>query len=139
MAEDEVLYELGVDINSDFTFHDGDLKLASYDNNLIQAVANRLNTKLDRLDLFYEDYGSVLTDFFGWKGNDTTIGLIKVELDNTLRNESRLASYTADITYEGDGLLHIRLGLIPNAGVIIDVNLVLNNMGELEVVETEEE
>ena len=135
--DDEVLYDLGVDINSDFNFHDGDLKLASYTDNLVQAVVNRLNTRLDSLSLFYEDYGSILTSFFGWKGNDTTISLINVELANVLRNEPRLLSYSADIRYEGDGLLHIDLTLNPNQGNNIDVNLVLNNIGELEIVEME--
>lgn len=137
MAEDEVLYGLGVDINSSFTFHDGDLKLAAYDENLIQAVVNRLNTKLDSLDLFYEGYGSVFTDFFGWRGNDETIKLMYVELNTVLKNEPRISSYSAEITYDGDGLLHVDLTLNPSDGEDIDVNLVGNSLGELEISEEE--
>ena len=135
---DEVLYDLGVDIGSEFTFVDGDLKLASYDTNLVQAVVNRLNTRLNSLDLFYEDYGSVLTSFFGWKANTATIELIRVELDTTLRNEQRIADYSAEIEYDAGGVLHIDLSLTPISGVDVDVNLILNSMGELEVVEMEE-
>ena len=90
---DEVLYELGVDLNSNFNFIDGDLQLASYDENLVQAVVNRLNTQLNSLGLFYEDYGSVLHSFFGLKANDITYDLIKVELNTVLNMESRISSF----------------------------------------------
>lgn len=136
--DDEVLYGLGVDINSTCTFHDGDLKLSAYDENLVQAVVNRLNTKLDSLDLFYEGYGSVLTDFYGWRGNDETIKLMKVEINNALRNESRLYGFSADINYEGEGLMRIDLTLNPDPDTSIDVGLVWNNVGELEIVDEEE-
>ena len=136
---DEVLYQLGVDINSEFNFHDGDLQLASYNDNLVQAVINRLNTKLNSLELFYEDYGSVLTSFFGWKANNTTLNLMRIELDNTLKNETRLAGYSVDMEYQSDGLLHIDLTLYPTRETEINLDLVLNNNGDLEeVVEMEE-
>ena len=51
-------YDYGVDINSHFNFKDGDIQLAEYDNNIAQAIMNRLNTFQDSLDLFYYDYGS---------------------------------------------------------------------------------
>jgi len=136
---DEVLYQLGVDINSEFNFHDGDLQLASYNDNLVQAVINRLNTKLNSLELFYEDYGSVLTSFFGWKTDNTTLNLMRIELDNTLKNETRLAGYSVDMEYQSDGLLHIDLTLYPTRETEINLDLVLNNNGDLEeVVEMEE-
>ena len=59
--DDSVAYECGVDIDSSFQFRDGDLLLSEYDENLVQAVINRLNTNLEELDLFYEDYGSIFT------------------------------------------------------------------------------
>lgn len=136
---DEVLYQLGVDLNSDFNFHDGDIQLASYNDNLVQAVINRLNTKLNSLELFYEDYGSVLTSFFGWKANNTTLNLMRIELDNTLKNETRLSGYSVDMEYQSDGLLHIDLTLYPTRETEINLDLVLNNNGDLEeVVEMEE-
>ena len=45
---DNVAYECGVDIDSSFQFHDGDLLLAEYDENLVQAVINKLNTKKEK-------------------------------------------------------------------------------------------
>jgi len=136
---DEVLYELGVDLNSNFNFIDGDLQLASYDENLVQAVVNRLNTQLNSLGLFYEDYGSVLHSLLGLKANDITYDLIKVELNTVLNMESRISSFDCEMEYDGNGVLHINLRLYPVKGsTIIDANLVLNNLGNLEVVEMEE-
>ena len=134
---DEVLYNLGVDINSNFTFQNGDLKLISYDENLVQAVINRLNTRLNTLNLFYEDYGSILTSFFGWKGTNDTISLIKIELENSLKNELRLQNYESEIFYNSDGVLRINLTLTPQINTDITVNLMLNSLGELEIIEEE--
>lgn len=134
---DEVLYDLGVDINSNYTFQDGDLKLTYYDENLIQAVINRLNTRLNTLNLFYEDYGSMLTSFYGWKGNNDTISLIKIELANTLKNELRLQNYESEIFYDGNGVLRMNLTLHPETNTEVTVNLMLNSLGELEIIEEE--
>lgn len=139
MADDEVLYGLGVDISSTFDFIDGDLVLAEYKDNLVQATVNRLNTSLNSLDLLYEDYGSVMTNFFGWRGNDSTIAMMYVELKNTLSEEDRIDSYEADIYYEGEGVMHIDLMLYPSDGNGVDVNLIMNENGEFEINENEEE
>lgn len=134
---DEILYDLGVDLDSSFEFQDGDLKLSRYNNNLAQAVVNRLNTRLDELDLFYEDYGSVLRSFFGWKGNDITIDLVKTELNTALKNEDRLENYSSNISYNGEGKLVIKLTLNPSLSNTIELNLVAGDT-EFEIVDMEE-
>ena len=53
--------ELGTDLNSNWQFKDGDLQLVENNNNLVQSILNRLNCDYDSLDLFYYDYGSVLS------------------------------------------------------------------------------
>ena len=135
---DEVLYDLGVDLDSSFGFHDGDLKLVSYNDNLAQAVVNRLNTRLNELDLFYDDYGSILRSFFGWQGNDVTIDLIKTELNTVLHNEDRLENYSSNIGYDGNGKLRITLILNPSLTNTIELNLVAGDT-ELEIVDMVEE
>ena len=132
--EDEVLYELGVDIGSAFQFHDGDLKIAQYDENLVQAVANKLNTNLDELDLFYEDYGSVISSFLGWKATDETIGFIKAELETVLKTEPRLFSWNYEVKYIGNGNLTIDLVLNPNPSYSISTTFEINENG-VEVVD----
>ena len=134
---EEVLYELGVDLNSTLTFSNGDINLTTYEDNLIQGVMNRLNTDLDELDLFYDEYGSILTRFLGWKANDETLGFIEAEIENTLENEPRLESSDATCTYNGEGQVMIQLNLYPITGDMVDTNMVLTTTGVVEI-ETDE-
>ena len=134
MSVEETLYELGVDISSSFSFHDGDIVLAEYDDNLVQAITNRLETDLDELDLLYENYGSVMFGFLGWRGNDETLGFMKSELDTVLKSEPRLSGWDYEIEYTGDGNVRIDLRLYPNPGYRISTTLLLSNTG-IEVVE----
>ena len=139
---DEILYECGVDIDSSFTFKDGDLVLSEYEDNLVQAIANRLNTDLDELDMFYEDYGSVITGFLGWKQTDAQY-YIKSELDNVLLKDPRIWQHESSVEYEGSGKLRIDLTLYTNNQNIIGTNFVLNTDGVIEIetdtIEGEEE
>jgi hypothetical protein len=137
MADDEVAYELGVDLNSTLTFSNGDINLTSYEDNLIQGVMNRLNTDLDELDLFYDEYGSILTRFLGWKTNDETLGFIEAEVENVLDNEERLINSNCTASYLGNGLVRLDLTLNPNETTDLTVNLVLTDTGVIEI-ETDE-
>ena len=137
IENDEVAYELGVDLNSTLTFSNGDITLTSYEDNLIQGVMNRLNTDLDELDLFYDEYGSILTRFLGWKANSETLGFIEAEIENTLENEPRLESSDATCTYNGEGQVMIQLNLYPITGEMVDTNMVLTTTGVVEI-ETDE-
>ena len=78
---------------------DGDIRLISGENNLSQGLVNRFSCDLNSLDLFYDDYGSLLVQFLGWKRNDTTLNFIKLELENRLRNEARLESFNVNVEY----------------------------------------
>lgn len=126
---DEVLYELGVDIHSDFDFTDGDINLARYDENLVQSVANRLQVDLDELDLFYEDYGSIMLSFLGWRGNEETIGFIKSELETVLQADDRIIGWNYEISYTGNGVLRIDLKLNPNPSYTIEATLNITTEG----------
>ena len=137
IENDEVAYELGVDLNSTLTFSNGDINLTTYEDNLIQGVMNRLNTDLDELDLFYDEYGSILTRFLGWKTNDETLGFIEAEIENTLENEPRLESSDATCTYNGEGQVMIQLNLYPITRDMVDINMVLTTTGVVEI-ETDE-
>jgi hypothetical protein len=138
LMSDGVLYGLGVDLNSNLSFVDGDITLASYQDNLVQAVKNRLNTELDELDWFYYDYGSILTGFLGWKANDTTLGFIKSEISNVLQEEPRLVNYDIRLEYTGNGGVRIDLDLYPTSDLIIPANLVLTNTGVIELETSED-
>lgn len=136
--EDTVAYECGVDINSSFQFKDGDLILAEYEDNLVQAIINKLTTNINELDLFYEEYGSILPTFLGWKANDRTIQYMTTEITTVLSKETRLDQFEVDVEYAGDGTIKINLVLYTTSRDIIESNLVLGADGIIEV-ETEEE
>ena len=136
---DNVAYECGVDIDSSFQFHDGDLLLAEYDENLVQAVINRLNTNLEELDLFYEDYGSIFTSFLGWRTTEETKEYMKTEIATVLRKEPRLSSFDINLEYTDIGTLKINLDLYTTDGSILESNLVLGTDGIVEVETTEDE
>ena len=129
----EVIYDFGVEVHSDWDFIDGDLKLVSYDDNLCQAIRNRLNTCLDELDLFYEDYGSILSGFLGWKANDETLSFIKLEVDNCLKNDFRLVNCDSKINYKSNGVLEIIL-VVDYQGTIKEFNYVLDDTGLISEV-----
>lgn len=137
MNDDEILYDLGVDIHSSFTFQNGDLLLSNYNDNLAQAVTNRLNTELNELDWFYNDYGSILQSFLGWKANDNTLGFIKSEITKVLNDEPRLTSFDIEVGYTSNGAVRIDLALYPVTDISIPLNLVLTTSGVIEI-ETDE-
>lgn len=135
--DDEVLYECGVDLDSSFTFKDGDVVLSKYEDNLVQAIANRLNTNLNELELFYEDYGSVIKGFFGWKQSDA-LHYMKAELDNVLMKEPRIYQHESNIEYVGGGKFKIGLKIYTNNQNVVNTNFVLSTDGVIEI-ETDEE
>lgn len=134
---DEIFYDLGVDLNNTNSFVNGDLALSSYNDNLVQAVVNRLNTELDELDLFYEGYGSILSQFFGWRANDTTLAFIRAEVSKVLSEEVRMVKHECTVTYDGDGRVRIDLVLYPTPDYGINANLVLRETGVI-TLETDE-
>ena len=135
---DTVAYECGVDIGSSFQFRDGDLILSEYDKNLVQAIVNKLNTKTDELELFYEDYGSIFTTFLGWKSTDKAIEYMKTEIVTVLSNEARLSRFEVNVEYIDTKTVRIPIVLYTTAGNIIESNLVLGQDGLIEI-ETEDE
>ena len=136
--DDSVAYECGIDIDSSFQFKDGDLILSEYENNLVQSITNQLNTQLDELELFYDNYGSILPTFLGWKATDETIQYMTTEVTTILRKEQRLMNFEVDVKYKGDGTVNIELLLYTTENTIIESNLVLGADGIVEV-ETDEE
>ena len=128
------VYSYGVDLKSEFTFKDGDLNLSEYEDNIGQAIANRLNTIQDSLDLFYTDYGSLFLQFLGWRRTQSTLDFMKVELDNTLSKDPRINNFTTNLEYSDDGSVKITIQLTEYNNVT-ELNYVLNNNGIEEVSE----
>ena len=88
----------GTDILSSWEFNEhGDLMLVGNKDNVGQAISNRLRTQLNELDLFYAGYGSFLTQFLGWKKNDSTLEFMRLEIETRLAGDPRLSGYSVSL------------------------------------------
>ena len=134
--------EFGTDIKNTWTFTDqGDLELVTNDDNIIQAILNRLNTRLDELDLYYDEYGSLLRNLLGYPSNEETLEFIRIEIETSLQNEPRLTDFEVTVTKQDKDKINIDLAIWYN-GEELEYNLVINGdqiEDTTEDDETEEE
>ena len=93
------MVNFGTDFNSDFIFKDGDLVLVSDEENLVQSICNRLNTKLGSMDIFYLEYGSYIHTYVGDKKTDRLLDFISVEVRTVLKQDPRLQDATVNCEY----------------------------------------
>lgn len=115
--------DFGTDINSNWELTEqGDLKLISNEENLTQAIINRLTCNLNYLNLYYNEYGSLLYGFLGWKRNEKTLEFIRIELGNRLNSDSRIKKYSIDLEYNSDGDININLKINGNT----EVNMIMD-------------
>ena len=123
---DMEITEFGTDIKNTWTFTDqGDLELVTNDDNILQAILNRLNTRLDELDLYYDEYGSLLQNLLGYPSNDETLEFIRIEIETSLQNEPRLTDFEVTVTKQDKDKINIDLAIWYN-GEELEYNLVIN-------------
>ena len=133
------LADLGTDIDREWTFNEQmDIKLIENEDNLTQAIINRLNCFYDRLGFMYEDYGSFLRSYLGWKATDETLEFIRLEIETTLEQDPRIIDPDIDVEYTGDGTVTITINTELTEDDELELNLLLDNDGVTEE-ETEEE
>ena len=125
----DAIVEYGTDINSEWSFIDGDIKLVSNKDNLTQAIQNRLNTIQDTLNLFYLDYGSFLRSYLGWQTSDETLEFVRVEIQTSLSGDPRLNSFSVDCEYDQDKNILISIDVVVSDGEEFSLNYVLNENG----------
>ena len=130
-----VAYNYGVDLHDSLRFVNGDLQLAEYEENIAQAIGNRLNTVYDTLDLFYGDYGSVLSSFLGWRNTDNTLKFVKLEVDNVLSQDPRLDEFSTSVEYVNSDRIRINIVLQYDEDETIELSYDLDSMGVNEVDE----
>ena len=125
--------DIGVDINSDWSLNEnGDLSLVRDEDNLSQAIINRLGCYQPSLEVYYTMYGGFLSEYFGRKQTDETLKFMKIELDTILSQEERISSFTSTLSYNGDGSVRVDLDMIVN-DVDVELNLVLSRDGGVSV------
>ena len=128
----ESIVELGTDINSSWSFKDGDLNLISGKQNLIQATRNRLNNALNSLDNFYLEYGSILWRFMGWRSEPITLKFMEIEIRNCLNQDPRLTEYTIDLSYTDEETILINIFVTYDDETEFNMNYILSTDGTVE-------
>ena len=128
------LTDLGNDFDKSYTFKDGDLILVTEEDNVIQSIYNRLNTKLQSMDAYYVTYGSNLRGFLGEKKDNRTLGFIKIEVELALKQDPRLQEATVEVEYLDKGGVGINISDIFSEDSDLTLSLVLNNETGVSIV-----
>jgi hypothetical protein len=116
----------GTDINSDFTFTNGDINLVSGTQNLGQAICNRLNSDLTTYDTFYPRYGGNLFEWFGEWNTPNIHEYIKIEIESILDQDPRIASVEATVNKNDNKTAGVTLEVTPvGSEEIVTLNLVI--------------
>lgn len=127
------IYELGVDINSNWEFHDGDLKLISYEQNMGQAVINRLKCYLGAMNIFYNNYGSQITHYLGEINNKRTWEYIRIEIETRVLNDPRITNVECTINRLTQDICEAHLELLFSDGSTGEANLVITGDGTIDL------
>lgn len=118
--------DLGTEIHRDWVLTEsGDLKLITNEDNIAQAIINRLSSTFNNLNLFYMNYGSFLYGFLGWKRNDRTLKFMEIEIGNRIMQDNRISSYNLDLEFNSDGDVDINMIVQCTTGNV-NLNLVLD-------------
>ena len=136
---DELITELGTDINSSWTFKDGDLVLIENDENIAQSLANRLNNPLESMDLFYDEYGSYIGSFLGWKQSEETLSFMKMEIEKAISQDPRFIDSEVNLQYTGKGKVVGEINLRYDEDSDLSLSLVIDETGTVNVSNTETE
>ena len=134
----EIMEGIGTDFDSNWQFtDDGDLNLVSGEENLVQAIRNRLLCPAGSLNLFYADYGSVISKYYGWKKNETTLKFLEIDLKACLDQDPRINDYIVELSYIEKGVkIDLNIDLTDED---FELSLVLTRDGDLTVIAYDDE
>jgi phage baseplate assembly protein W len=115
-----------------WSYENQDLVVVEDTDNMIQAILNRLNTNTDELDYLYNNYGCDLRQFLGLPTNETTLGLVKNVITDTLNQDERIELMDLDLSYKDTNTLNILLSCTFNDNTL-ELDLVLNETNGVEI------
>lgn len=122
---EKILYELGVDINREWEFKDGDLQLTYYDENMKQAIYNRLSCWLGSLDIFYINYGSELEKYLGYKNKNSVHEYIRLEIEKRIGYDPRVRNVECTVNKYNTHGVNVHLTLTFLNGDTFEDNFVI--------------
>ena len=135
-----VNYEhLGTDVQSDWSFTDGDINLISEKSNLGQAIVNRLQADLTTF-IFYNRYGGNLFEHFGDKNNPNIPEYIKIEVEDICRQDPRIKQVETTVNKTDSETITLDLNLLTiSSDEIIRYNLILTSDNSILINENSSE
>lgn len=129
----------GTDINSNWSFTDGDINLISGKSNLGQAIVNRLKADLTTF-IFYNRYGGNLFEHFGDKNNPNIHEYIKIEVESICKQDPRIKQVESTVTKTDSETITLDLKLLTiSSDEIIRYNLILNSDNSIFINENSSE
>ena len=127
--------DLGTDIKTEWVFADGDLVLIREEDNLLQAVANRLSCYQPNLEVFYQLYGGFLVNYLGRKRKPELLEFMKIEVDTIVSQDPRINDFETELSFNDNMGVDIHLTVFQDEDEDISLNLVLNGEGVVEVAD----
>ena len=124
----------GVDIDSTWSFADGDLQLVRGESNLAQAIVNRLSTDWDFYLEFYNTYGGRLYEHFGDFNIPTIHEYIQIEVDSILRQDPRIQDIQSTVNKISKDAVECKLNIKPfGSDEILTMNLILGSDSSISI------
>lgn len=129
----------GTDINSNWSFSDGDINLVTDKANLGQAIVNRLKADLTTF-IFYNRYGGNLFEHFGDKNNPNIHEYIKIEVEEICRQDPRIKQAECTVTKTDSETITLDLKLLTiSSDEIVRYNLIVNSDNSIFINENSSE
>lgn len=129
----------GTDINSNWSFSDGDINLVTDKANLGQAIVNRLKADLTTF-IFYNRYGGNLFEHFGDKNNPNIHEYIKIEIEEICRQDPRIKQAECTVTKTDSETITLDLKLLTiSSDEIVRYNLIVNSDNSIFINENSSE
>lgn len=118
----------GADIDSSWSFVDGDIQLTKGKENLGQAISNRLMADDDQYSDFYIRYGGRLFEHFGELNHPTIHEYIRIDVEDILSQEPRIKEINeCTVNKISSNSVECNLKVSPiGSDEVIELNLVLN-------------
>lgn len=125
----EVKQQLGVDVDNSWQLFNGDLLLVEGEDNLYQAISNRITCILDDMSIFYDSYGSTMREYIGEVNFVDNHTRMENEILLRLTDEPRISNAEVTVTGVTSNEVYINIHAIIDEYHDFDGNFVLDAYG----------
>lgn len=129
------MINLGTDIQRNWELIDGDIQLVSDKNNLGQAILNRLLADKDFYNMFYLNYGSNISEYYGEQNNPNIREYIRVEVETTLVQDPRIQGARCEVVSYTNEQIELRVTILTYENDELSYNLVISEQNTINLLE----